>query len=412
MVSLFILSYAGFFLPLKNNILLLVVIVMLCWTLLTSQQILSTNSQPKGKPFGSVADVLFQVIIHGGIGTVLKLRLLNTATHDTIKMLEPHICRWFMRVHDIQGFDPLLTLDPFTGAQTAVAVHTLPRLIHRQGIAQRLARQIVPAVWGPFSDDGSSEMDFSSELRLAERLERGIYVQFHMADIARERRKPSAAVITGRLMILTQLLDEYHELPPNKRHAWRFDEHIGHVYTVLRWGYGEADIGQRRLQLRSYLDEQTEIDFHTALRMLRELMERMLLRHGPKAWHRDAKNENSVISWFLLKQSPRSLAKLFLGPQDRCCSLDAKAMDQGLRRCYFSDPLDHYWRAWTNVPDLGCQDCDCKRRARSWSVKPALIDARGREFNREAEHYLREMWSERHVGLHRAFTMGYFNTVL
>jgi hypothetical protein len=56
-------------------------------------------------------------------------------------------------------------------------------------------------------------------------------------------------------------------------------------------------------------------------------------------------------------------------------------------------------------------NCDCKRRVRSWSVKPALFDNQGREYNRAAERYLKEMWGQRHVGLHQAFTMGIFATV-
>lgn len=56
-------------------------------------------------------------------------------------------------------------------------------------------------------------------------------------------------------------------------------------------------------------------------------------------------------------------------------------------------------------------NCDCKRRIRSWSVKPALFDNQGREYNRAAERYLKEMWVQRHVGLHQAFTMGIFATV-
>ncbi|RDH32769.1 SNARE domain protein [Aspergillus welwitschiae] len=289
-----------------------------------------------------------------------------------------------MRFHAIE-FDPILTLNPWTGEQSTLTVHSLVRFFQRHNIAKDLSRHIVPSVWGPFCDDGNPEMDFEAELRLAKRLERGLHVLFHMADIARDTerlkpsRKPLAPVVSGRLFVLGKMLDEYDELPQHRKQLMSFEEYTNHVYTVLKWGYVEADIGRRRLEFRGWLDEQTEIDFHASLRMLRELMERMLLRHGPKDWHRDAKNEYSVISWFLLKQPPRSLAKLFLSPQNDCCDIDVKATDCGVRKCHFSDPLDNYWKAWKNVPDLGCQDCDCKRRVRSWSVKPALIDARGRD---------------------------------
>ncbi|PWY79716.1 SNARE domain protein [Aspergillus heteromorphus CBS 117.55] len=302
-----------------------------------------------------------------------------------------------MRYHGVGAFDPILTLNPWTGEQSALTVHSLVRFFQRHNIARDLSRHIVPSVWGPFCDDGNPEMDFDAELRLAQRLERGLLVLFHMADIARDterlkpRRKPMTPVVSGRLFVLGKMLDEYDDLPQHRKQLMSFEDYTNHVYTVLKWGYVEADIGRRRLEFRGWLDEQTEIDFHASLRMLRELMERMLLRHGPKDWHRDAKNEYSVISWFLLKQPPRSLAKLFLSPQNECCDLDVKATDCGVRKCRFSDPLDNYWKAWKNVPDLGCQDCDCKRRVRSWSVKPALIDARGREFNRAAERYLREI---------------------
>ncbi|GAB1193003.1 hypothetical protein APSETT444_002205 [Aspergillus pseudonomiae] len=176
-------------------------------------------------------------------------------------------------------------------------------------------------------------MNYQAEEKLVQRLERGLYVLFHMADIARDTYKtkqrinPLVPDVTGRLLVLTRMLEEYHEIPRNKRCLTSFQEYASHAYTVLKWGYREVDIGRRRLKFRGYLDEQTEIDFHTTLRMLRELTERMLLRHGPRDWHRDARNEYSVISWFLLKQSPRSLAKLLLSPQDECCGLEEKASD-------------------------------------------------------------------------------------
>ncbi|KAE8348436.1 SNARE domain protein [Aspergillus coremiiformis] len=299
--------------------------------------------------------------------------------------------------HRIDSLDPVLTLNPRTGEQRLLTVHNLPKFLERQDIAHKLACQIVPSVWGPLSDDESLKMNYHAEQRLVQRLERGLHVLFHMTDIARDAYKlkqkitPLVPDVTGRLMIFTRMLEEYHDIPRNKRRLTSFQEYASHVYTVLKWGYREVEVGRRRLKFRSFLDEQTEIDFHTTLRMLRELMERVLLRHGPKDWHRDARNEYSVISWFLLKQSPQSLAKLFLSPQDECCGLEEKASDCGVRDCYFSDPLDNYWKAWKNVPGLGCRTCDCKRRVRSWSLKPALIDDRGREYNRAAEKYLKDI---------------------
>ncbi|KAE8367626.1 SNARE domain protein [Aspergillus caelatus] len=302
-----------------------------------------------------------------------------------------------MRSHGISIFDPVLTLNPRTGEQRRLTVHNLAGFLERQDIAHKLACQIVPSVWGPFSDEESPKMDYQAEKRLVQRLERGLYVLFHMADIARDTYKtkqkinPLVPDVTGRLLVLTRMLEEYHDIPRNKRRLTSFQEYASHAYTVLKWGYREVDIGRRRLKFRGYLDEQTEIDFHATLRMLRELIEGMLLRHGPREWHRDARNEYSVISWFLLKQSPQSLAKLLLSPQDECCGLEEKASDSDVRKCQFSDPLDSYWQAWKNVPKLGCQTCDCKRRVRSWSVKPALIDDRGRQYNRAAEKYLKDI---------------------
>ncbi|KAH8434511.1 uncharacterized protein LDX57_012154 [Aspergillus melleus] len=376
-----------------------------------------TTSKPKALPFGRIHDVLFQIIINGDIDTVLTLCLVSKSTYEVIKSLEHHICGSFMRSHGITWFDPVLTLNPWTGGQNAVTVHSIRKFIERQDIAQRLAHHIVPSVWGSFSDDETSIMNLKAELQLAQRLERGLYVLFHMADIAHPTRKVkqrrfSNPVITGRLMVLSKMLDEYHHLPPHTRKAVSLENYVSHIQRVLKYGYKEADIGRRRLELRGYLDEQTQIDFHTTVRMLRELMERMLLRHGPKDYHRDTNNEFSVISWFLLKQSPQSLEKLFLGPQDDCCTFKPDSPTCSVKQCYFSDPLDDYWRAWKDVPDLGCRGCDCKRRVRSWSVKPALIDAHGREFNRAAERYLKESWTQRHVGLHRAFAMGCFNIII
>ena len=368
-----------------------------------------------------MADVLFQIIINGDLDMVPTLCLLNKATYDFIKVLEPHICGWFMRRHQITGFDRVLRLDRRTGRSRPLTVHSLLRFDRRRDIAQHISHHIVPAVWGPFSDDDENlEMNFDAELRLAQRIERGLYVLFHMSDIARDmerskqqRRKPLAPVAIGRLIALSQTFDEYDGLPEQKRESVSFENYAGHVYKVLKWGATEADIGRKRLEFRRHLDREREIDLHVALRMMRERTEKMLLRHGPSDWFRDAKNEYSVISWFLLRQSPRTLEKLFLSDPDQCCDIEGKlGIVNGVRVCHFADPLDNYWKAWTEDPQLGCQDCDCKRRARSWSVKPALIDARGREHNIAAEKYLKETWNQRHVGLHRAFMTGQFTTFL
>ncbi|GIJ85289.1 hypothetical protein Asppvi_004145 [Aspergillus pseudoviridinutans] len=367
--------------------------------------------------FGRVADVLFQIIINGDIRAVLNLRLVNKSTYETIGSLEPHICRWFMRLHNMNAFAPLITLNPQTGGQRPVTVCTLPRFIYRQHTASQLARRIIPSVWGPYIDGGNPEMDYNAELKLAQTLERGLHVLFHFADASHDTETlqvkdggESATHGPGRRLVLTWASDLYEDLLEHMSQSMTFDNNFDHIYTVLEWGHVEAEIGRKRLRLRSYLDEQNEIDFHTVLRILRELMERMLLRHGPKDWYRDAKNEYSLISWFILKQSPRMLAKLFLSPQDECCHPDDKTSDSDVRECRFADLLDSYWEEWKNDLELRCRDCDCRSRVRSWSVKPAVIDARGREFNRAAEKYLKEMWSQRHIGLHRAFTTGYFNT--
>ena len=375
---------------------------------------------PTPKPFGSAVDVLFQIIINGDMNMLPTFCLLNKATYNSIKVLESHICGWFMRLHRIAHFDRILRLDPWTIRPRPLTVHTLLRFAHRRDIAQQLSRCIVPAVWGPFSQDEEVEMNLEAELRIAQRLERGLYVLFHISDIGREMeiskqrgRKPLAPVSTGRISALTKMLDEYNELPEQKQRSTSFEHYASHAYRVLKWGSNEADIGRKRLEFRRHLDKEREVDFHITLRMLRELIERMLLRHGPTDWHRDAKNEYSVISWFLLRQSPRTLEKLFLSNPDQCCDWEDKmGIENGVRVCYFSDPLDNYWKAWKEDPNLGCQDCDCKRRARSWSVKPVLVDARGRGYNRDAERYLKEMWGQRHVGLHRAFMIGQFTTVL
>jgi hypothetical protein len=379
--------------------------------------LVSQRTKQSTLPFGFIADILFQIIINGDASTVLSLCLLNKATYDTIKLLEPHICIWFIRLHGIDAFDPVLTINPLTGRQNDLTVHTLVRFLYRHELARRLSTDIIPSVWGPFSEDDKVEMNFEAELKLAKRLERGLFVLFHMSDISRaieqeKHQKPSLpSMVTKRLVILARMLDEYSEFPIEERKPLSFEEHTKHVYTVVKWGYTEAEIGKKRLEFRSYLDDETEIAFHCVVRMLRELLERMLLRHGPKYWHRDTRNEQSVLSWFLLNQPPQTLEKLLLSPQDNCCHFDGQSMSDS-RKCCFSDPLDDYWNAWKDVPELGCAECDCKRRVRSWSVKPTLMDARGRDFNRAAERYLKEMWSQRHVGLHQAFTMSVFATVL
>ncbi|KAL2811236.1 hypothetical protein BJX63DRAFT_285097 [Aspergillus granulosus] len=376
------------------------------------------RSKQSTLPFGFIADILFQIIIHGDASTVLSLCLLNKATYDTIKLLEPHICKRFTRLHGIDAFDPVLTLNPWSGRQNDLTVHTLVRFLSRHELARNLSRHMVPSVWGPFFEDDKMEMNFEAELKLAKHLERGLFVLFHMSDIFQEierqkHQKPSLpSLVTKRLVILARMLDEYGDFPLDKRKILSFEEHTKHVYTVMKWGYSEAEVGKKRLEFRRYLDDQTEIDFHCTMRMLRELLERMLLRHGPKYWHRDTRNEQSVLSWFLLQQRPHTLAKLLLSPQDDCCHFDGRSTTSDSRKCCFSDPLDDYWNAWKDVPELGCIDCDCKRRVRSWSVKPTLMDARGREFNRAAERYLKEMWSQRHVGLHQAFTMSIVATML
>ncbi|KAL6233939.1 hypothetical protein BDW75DRAFT_176414 [Aspergillus navahoensis] len=453
-------------------------------------------------PFGYIADVLFQITINGEANTVLTLCLLNRATYHTIKVLEPHICRWFMRLRGIDAFNPISSLDSATGQQSALTVHTLVRSLYRHDLARRLSLQIVPAVWGPLYEDDKVEMNYEAELKLSRRLERGLHVLFHMADIARDIKRephelqkisPSPSVVPKRVTVLAKFFEEYDyfnsefnfDFPLNKartknKHKNRqtlllaqftstpsFSLDIEHAHTkhhlatVLKRGHAEFEIGKRRLEFRSkHLTDTLEVDFHCTLRMLRELLERMLLRHGPKFWHRDTRNEYSVVSWFLLNQTPRNLAKLLLTPQDECCQYNhhVDALDKSTstsanaraRNCLFSDPLDEYWDAWNDIPDVPCPsigtlictlpntakssatgtrtgtrtgtgsgpgtschcNCNCNRLIRSWSVKPALFDNRGREFNRAAERYLKEMWSQRHVGLHQAFTMGVFATVL
>lgn len=409
-----------------------------------------------------------------------------------------------MRLHDIDTFNPLLTLNPWTGKQNALTVHTLVRSLYRHNLARCLSRRVVPSVWGPFYDDDKAEMNFEAELKLANRLEQGFHVLFHMADISRDikrgrqfhRKTSLSPSMSKRLTKLHKRLKEYSEinfdfdspdssnnyqkllLPPDHTKS---KSKTHHTTQVLKWAQTESEIGQRRLDFRAnHLDEKSEVAFHCTLRMLRELLERILLRHGPRLWHRDTRNEYSVVSWFLLNQGPRDLAKLVLTPQDECCHhhFHPDPSTDG-EDCLFSNPLDEYWDAWKDSPGLGCasagtgacagsgagsgadtytdmgidirlsrsikmrigknsssnanpnpnlnlnlntspslsqisnpaSNCDCKRRIRSWSVKPALFDNQGREYNRAAERYLKEMWGQRHVGLHQAFTMGIFATV-
>ncbi|KAL4779941.1 hypothetical protein BJX76DRAFT_65434 [Aspergillus varians] len=450
-----------------------------------------THTKQCTLPFGFIADILFQIVINGDANTVLALCLLNKTTFDTIKVLEPHICKWFMRHHGIDSFNPLLTLNPWTGKQNALTVHTLVRSLYRHELARRLSLRIIPAVWGPFYDDDKVEMNFEAELKLAKRLERGLHVLFHMADISRDTKlnqqshsRKTSFCVSKHLALLAKLLNEYNNTNSTSPFAMTFPFNNSkpdpkpnitttklppcitktpktHLPPLLTHAQTESETGHRRLTFRTtHLDAKSEIAFHCTLRMLRELLERMLLRHGPKFWHRDTRNEYSVVSWFLLNQGPRSLEKLLLTPQDRCCyypldqsSLDAGSDVDGGSECLFSDPLDEYWEAWKDTPNLGyagagasastgmsiftsigigkspggggtspgpgtctgtgtAPSCDCSRRIRSWSVKPALFDHRGRECNRAAERYLKEMWGQRHVGLHEAFTMEVFATVL
>ncbi|KAL4947784.1 hypothetical protein BDW69DRAFT_106977 [Aspergillus filifer] len=447
----------------------------------------STHTQKCILPFGYSADILFQVIINGEANTILSLCFLNKSTYHTIRLLAPHICTWFMRRHGIGTFDPLLTLNPWTGQQHTLTVHTLVRSLYRHGLARRLSLHIVPAVWGPFYDDDRVEMNYEAELKLARRLERGLHVLFHMADIARdtrgedERERQSSqkrcslsALVSQRLAILTKLLDEYSEFEssssmnsdfnfnfpllgrynprkkpnhqqkndPSIRSPFPDQTQIHHLLRLLARGHTESLIGARRLAFRSHLDESTEIAFHCTLRMLRELLERMLLRHGPKLWHRDTRDEYSVTSWFLLNQGPRNLAGLFLPDESYgqwCCAINytnASTSPQTAPTCLLSNSLDAYWDAWRDInnpletkrasPNLDSYapppgltspfsappSPSPTRLTLSWSVKPALSTNRGREYNRAAERYLKEMWGKRHVGLHEAFTVGVFASVL
>lgn len=84
--------------------------------------------------------------------------------------------------------------------------------------------------------------------------------------------------------------------------------------------FTEAQIVHRRSpEMPQPLSKETEISFHAALRMLRELMERVPLRHGSTDRHRNANDEHSVISWFLPRQSLHTLAELFLEYPDHGC---------------------------------------------------------------------------------------------
>ncbi|KAL4929697.1 uncharacterized protein BDV17DRAFT_54236 [Aspergillus undulatus] len=306
-----------------------------------------------------------------------------------------------------------------------------------------------------------------------------------MADITRDTRQADEqerqaqkqhhqilSAVSQRLATLTKLLDEYNDFESNSMSNLDFtlplttsnsknrQSHLAnkpssslplldttqvrHLSRILANGHTESIIGTRRLAFRSHLDAATEIAFHCTLRMLRELLERMLLRHGPRLWHRDTRDKYSVTLWFLLNQGPRSLARLFLPAKEgeECCH----HMSSGSRpKCHLSNPLDDYWNAWSeiNTPlesgDLrtsagaaqdGLKHMDMNmgmglvmglgmgiapsptRLTLSWSVKPALFDTRGRKSNRAAERYLKEMWGKRHVGLHEAFTVNLFSNIL
>lgn len=345
--------------------------------------------------FGGVPDVLFQILSVGDASTIPVVCRLNRATYNTIKFNESMICNSYLRYHNVPPFDPILMMDRTTGKPQPLTIRNLQKFLHRQDTAQRLASRIARSGWGAWWAIKDTEMDDEADL-FRRRVERGLYVILHMADIVREVEKmklPADKTCPITLGVHRNLV--CNRLPcasePRKKGVLAFARHIQHIYRVLVRKAQHREIGKRRLIFRSFLNEEQEVDFHIALQMLRLFLDTILFAHSPDDGNL-LTEDCSIMCWFLLRQPAHALSRIFLElPDAKCCSVEDRARKDNFV-CNYAAELKEYWDAWNGDRHLDCRRCEAWLR--SWSVDMILNDRLGQKYDRQAREWVKQMRGE------------------
>jgi hypothetical protein len=352
--------------------------------------------------FGGVSDVLFLILSMGDASTIPTLCRLNKVTYQTIKAHETLICTSFLRHHNMPPLDRILTLCHSTGQPCALNFISLQKFMYRRNTAQQLASRVARSGWGAWwAIKGAGEMDAEAEL-FRQRVERGLYVMFHMSDIAREvertKLRPCSIVFRVHHDLLFNSPPCSQAQRPRRTNSWWFPRHMAHIYVVLFRKSRQREIGKRRWQFRQLLDLERRVDFHIALQMLRHFLETIIFAHNPDDDRsiRSASEDFDVTSWFLLRLSSHSLARIFLElPDAKCCSVEDRARTGRSKErvvCNYSEALKDYWNARSGDPTLDCRYCEACLR--SSSTDGILNDFFGQHAYELAREWVRQMRGE------------------
>lgn len=327
--------------------------------------------------FGGVPDVLFLILSMGDASTIPTLCRLNKATYETIKSHETILCTLFLRLHRFDPpLDKIMTMNPITGESSPLCFVNLQKFVFRRQTALRLASRVARSGFGAWwAIKGAGEMDAEAEL-FRQRVERGLYVMFHMSDISRDvervqLRPHKVALSIYRVLLLNWLPCLRFESSGSSRNWW-FPRHMSHIYVVLLRKTQQREIGKLRWRFRQMLDLERRVDFHIALQMLRQFLETIIFAHCPDD---DASisslgtEDLDVTNWFLLRQGAHSLSRIFLELPDRdCCSIEDRARKQEagvLPDCDYSEALKEYWDARNGDSTVDCRQCEAWLRSSS-----------------------------------------------
>ncbi|CRG87559.1 hypothetical protein PISL3812_04577 [Talaromyces islandicus] len=379
--------------------------------------------------FGRVPDVLFLILSMGDAATIPALCRLNRATYETIKAHETLICTAFLRHHDINPpLDRILTMDAVSGQRATLDFLSLQKFMYRRETARKLASRVARSGWGAWwAIKGSGEMDAEAEM-FRQRVERGLYVMFHMSDIARAVENTPIQPYSLAFSIYRVLLSScLCRLPFDRarsaaNRSWWFPRHMSHIYVVLLRKPQQREVGKQRWRFRQKLDLERRIDFHIALQMLRQFLETIIFAHSPdddRSISSSLKDDLDVTNWFLLRQSAHSLSRIFLElPDAKCCSIEDRARhcnnfassssssgsgngsggnNKDKARdsspvCTYSEVLKEYWDARRGDPSVDCRQCETWLR--SSSTETILNDFFGLHAYNLGKEWVRQMRGE------------------
>jgi hypothetical protein len=351
--------------------------------------------------FGRVPDVLFLILSMGDAATIPALCRLNRATYETIKAHETLICTAFLRHHDISPpLDRILTMDPVSGQRATLDFLSLQKFMYRRETAQKLASRVARSGWGAWwAIKGSGEMDAEAEM-FRQRVERGLYVMFHMSDIAKTVADTPVQPYSLAFSIYRVILGGCLFRLARANRSWWFPRHMSHIYVVLLRKPQQREVGKQRWRFRQKLDLERRIDFHIALQMLRQFLETIIFAHSPDDDRSisSLKEDIDVTNWFLLRQSAHSLSRIFLElPDAKCCSIEDRARknngkDRDNPDCIYSEVLKEYWDARRGDSAVDCKQCETWLR--SSSTETILNDFFGLHAYNLGKEWVRQMRGE------------------